>query len=117
MLVSLLGTYVLLAPKNAVIPGFEMGAFGLAGKMVVFQFAAVTAYQWVLSRLHEWPFLWVEQAKATILCIITGYTGKIVSLFILPNSQQAAMGLSCIASTIIIVYLYKKIFVSRMLKI
>lgn len=61
MLASIVVTYFLLAPSDEIVPGYGMGAMGLAGKMVVLQFIQVNVIAWWIARLNGWRFDWHYQ--------------------------------------------------------
>jgi O-antigen/teichoic acid export membrane protein len=50
---GLLLTYFLLASRHARIPGLELGAVGIAFKMVVFGLISVQAYDWLNARYFQ----------------------------------------------------------------
>ena len=49
----LLLTYLLLAPRHARIPGLELGAMGVALKMVAFGLITVQVYAWLNARFFQ----------------------------------------------------------------
>ena len=58
---SLIVVYFVLAPKDAFIPGLEMGSEGLALKMLVLQLVQVNAIAWFISKIYNWKFDWLYQ--------------------------------------------------------
>ena len=61
MSISIIVTYVLLAPKTAIVPGFDYGATGLALKMVLCQLIGVNISIFFVSRYIKIPFDWKYQ--------------------------------------------------------
>ena len=83
MSISIITTYVLLSPKTAVMPGFELGATGLALKMVVCQIIGVNISAFYVAKYISIPFDWFHQFKAFILLPL-GIFSKFFSYFIIP---------------------------------
>ena len=82
MSISIITTYVLLSPKTAVMPGFELGATGLALKMVVCQIIGVNISAFYVAKYISIPFDWFHQFKAFILLPL-GIFSKFFSYFII----------------------------------
>jgi len=57
-------SYFILASKDAYLPGLQMGALGLAVKMLVFIILHVNVVSWWISRDHGWKFDWAYQVIA-----------------------------------------------------
>jgi O-antigen/teichoic acid export membrane protein len=53
MITSILVAYFVLAPSDAVIPGFNLASEGLAWKMVVLQFIQVNILAYVIARVFN----------------------------------------------------------------
>lgn len=74
MLISIPLSYLVLAPENQEwVPGFEMGAIGIAIKMVVVGVISVNIQAWVISRYSGWKFDWLFQVVGISLMIGLGY--------------------------------------------
>lgn len=73
MLVSLIISYLFLAPSNAVIPGLGLASTGLAMKMVILQFIAVNSYSWWLSRHQSWNYSYLHQFATICLLMLAGF--------------------------------------------
>ena len=63
-------TYLVLAPSNMVIPGYNFGSQGLAFKMIIMQLIFVNISSWVLSKEFGWKFNWLYQVKIISVCLI-----------------------------------------------
>ena len=61
MLISIPITYIILAPKDAWVPGFALGSTGMAMKMVILQIISVNVSVWWISRIYGWKFDWGYQ--------------------------------------------------------
>lgn len=77
MLISIPVSYLVLAPASGEgIHGFEMGALGMACKMVSIGIVSVNIQAWVIARYGGWSFDWVFQAVGIPLMIGLGYLAK-----------------------------------------
>ena len=54
-------SYFALAPKDAWLPGFGLGALGLAVVVVINQIITVNIMIWWISRHYGWKFDWAYQ--------------------------------------------------------
>ena len=77
MLTSIVVTYFALAPRSGVIPGLQMGALGLALKMVVMQVISVNWQGWLIARINRWTFNGLFQIVVVAVLLVIGWTGKI----------------------------------------
>ena len=82
MFISILIAYLLLAPKKAIIPGFGLGASGLALKMVICQIISVNISSYFVSRYIKIPFDWYHQL-IVLLILPMGFLSKSLSQAIL----------------------------------
>lgn len=79
MLLSILVTYIMLAPSSGTwIHGLEMGALGLACKMVVLGIVSVNIQAWIIARYGGWKFDWVFQVVGIPLTLSLGYLAKML---------------------------------------
>ena len=74
--------YFLLAPKNMVIPGVEMGSLGLALKMVLHIVFHVNLLSWWIARDNKWKFDWFYQLVALGGAIALGFISFESSMFL-----------------------------------
>ena len=56
MIFSVLITIIVLAPKNFLIPGLNLGSEGVALKFVLLQLIQVNIFSWYLSKTFKWNF-------------------------------------------------------------
>ena len=61
MLVSMITTYLFLAPDEFLIPGFDLGSKGLALKMVICNILVVNFYEYFSSKYLKISFSWRYQ--------------------------------------------------------
>jgi O-antigen/teichoic acid export membrane protein len=73
IIVATLVMYSLLAPKEAFIPGLELGSFGLAIKMVGVQFLGVNFSMWWLARKLGWKYSILPQLSAIVSFLLISY--------------------------------------------
>lgn len=77
MLISLPVAYLLLAPSQGLlVPGFDLGAMGLAVKMVGLNIISVNVLLWVIARNHGWKFDYAYQVAGPGAMFLTGYLVK-----------------------------------------
>lgn len=73
MLLSMVVTYLMLAPNDAIIPGLGMASEGLAIKMLLMQFIQVNVVAFIIARTWNWPFDWVYQPVSLLSCVGLGW--------------------------------------------
>ena len=81
--------YLLMAPSDAFIHGFDLGAEGLAVKMLLIQFLNVSIVSYLAVRKMNWPFQLAYQFSSLIIFLGAGalshyLLGLIMSGFALP---------------------------------
>lgn len=116
MSISIIVTYVLLAPKTAVLPGFDYGATGLALKMVLCQLIGVNISIFFVSKYIEIPFDWVHQVKVFLILPI-GVFSKTLSQFIIhfvsvesnPIISISISGLIYILCILMLIYCFPQV--------
>jgi O-antigen/teichoic acid export membrane protein len=69
MLAGMLITYLVLAPKDAVVPGLALGSVGLALKMIVLQIVHMNVLAYLVARAFGWSFEWIYQVVSMLGCI------------------------------------------------
>ena len=79
MAISIPTAYILLAPKLAIVPGFQLGAMGLAMKMVGCQIIGVNISAFFVSRYINAPFDWRHQINVLLLFLPIGFLSKFFS--------------------------------------
>lgn len=83
MAISIPTAYILLAPTSAIVPGFQLGAMGLAIKMVGCQIIGVNLSAFFVSRYINAPFDWSHQINVLLLLLPIGFLSKFFSGYIL----------------------------------
>jgi hypothetical protein len=86
LVLSIFTAYFMLAPHNLFVPGLNMGAVGLALKMLMCQFVGVNLTAFFVSRFINASFDWSHQIYVLILLLPLGFLCKffaegILSLF------------------------------------
>lgn len=79
MAASTIVSYLVLAKPDSVLPGLDMGSFGLAGKMVVMQIIQVNALAFYFSRSMRVKFDWLFQPMISIICVMSGFLAFSIS--------------------------------------
>ena len=80
MLFSMPVSYLMLAPAtDGWLPGLEMGALGMAYKMVVIGIVSVNIQAWAIARYGGWEFDWHFQIVGIPMMISAGIIAKTIS--------------------------------------
>lgn len=94
MALSLIVAYLLMAPVDAVIPGLNLAAEGLAWKMVTLQILSVNLQAWFIARIFKWKFDWTYQVVALGLAVSIGWLVKAIVTDLLGTSSLHLMALA-----------------------
>ncbi len=79
MLLSIAVTYIMLAPASGpLLHGLELGALGLASKMVLLGIVSVNIQAWVIAHYGGWKFDWIFQVVGIPLALFLGYLAKMM---------------------------------------
>ena len=78
MLISMLTAYFVLAPADAVVPGWGMASQGMAWKMVLLAFIQVNVLAWYIARKFGWNFLWYYQIGTLLICLVNGWLSWLI---------------------------------------
>ena len=84
MLVGLAGGYLVLAPRDAAIPGLGLASVGLAVKMVAVQMVFVNVLAFLIARLWRQRFDWAYQPVALVGCLGSGWLAAEAARAMLP---------------------------------
>jgi len=76
MISSIVMAYFMLAPEDAIIPGLNMGAVGLALKMLICQFIEVNLMAFFVSRYVNLAFDWSHQLYVLLILLSLGFFCK-----------------------------------------
>jgi len=79
MLISIPIAYLMLAPRSAAVPGLNLGAVGLALKLVFLQLLSIGLLSYKLKRLHGWGTDYSHEAIVLLLLLTLGFTGRFVA--------------------------------------
>ncbi len=92
---SMVVTYLVLAPANAVVPGLGLASEGLALKMVAMQFISVNVIAFIIARIWNWPFDWAYQPISLLGCVGLGWVAHFTATGIVGHtwSLPVVMGL------------------------
>lgn len=105
MMVSIPLSYIVLAPASpGWAGGMDMGALGLACKMVVLGIVSVNFQAWLIARYGGWKYDWVYQSVGIPLMLCLGFAAK-VSITLLWNVRGVSL-VELIAPVIIANLLY-----------
>lgn len=86
MLISILVSYLILAPANAPIPGLNLASEGLALKMLLMQFFQVNIIAYFIARIFNMPLDWIYQPISILGCFGIGWLAHFLIIHITGNS-------------------------------
>ena len=75
--------YILLASKSAIVPGFQLGAVGLAIKMVGCQILGVNVSTFFVAKYINVAFNWSHQINVLLMLLPIGFLSKLFAQQIL----------------------------------
>jgi len=105
MLVSIPVSYFILAPANdGWLQGLELGALGMACKMVTLGIVSVNIQAWIIARYGGWKFDWVFQIVGIPMMIAGGFIAKAFSVWIWNFESDEMIGLVVPATITVIIY-------------
>ena len=98
MAISIPVSYLVQAPSTAQIPGFELGAIGMAVKMLALVIINVNVIGWWIARTHGWRLDWHYQPVGIAAMLACGYLAYRIGEFeILRNSLPAQSAVALVA--------------------
>ena len=109
MIVSIGVSYLVLAPKDAVVPGLGLASEGLAMKMVAMQFIQVNVIAYVIARIWSWKFDWFFQPVSLLGCIGSGWMARLIATNLIEQSVSVIV-IMVIAALIYLVLLASFIY-------
>jgi len=83
MAISIPTAYLLLAPKSNIIPGLQLGAVGMALKMVGWQLFSVNIMAFYVARYLNTSFDWRYQINVLLLLLPISFFSKICAQWII----------------------------------
>lgn len=86
MLISIMGSYLVLAPANALIPGLNLASEGLAAKMLIMQFLQVNFMAYCIARIFKSSFDWVYQPVSIFGCLGLGWLAHFIVIYFTGSS-------------------------------
>ena len=86
LIISFIFTYYVLAPTDFIIPGLNLGALGVAIKVVLLQFIHVNIFSWYINKKFEWNFDYTFQIFWMIFSLLFMFISySIVEIFSFNN--------------------------------
>ena len=79
MVISIVMTVFFLAPRTWVIPGLQLGAIGLALKMVICQLLDVTLMGIYVTRYLSTQYDWTYQIYVVLILLPSGFLSKLIA--------------------------------------
>jgi O-antigen/teichoic acid export membrane protein len=78
-------TYFLVGSSHMILLTLNLGAVGMAIKMVILQFATVTTLQYIIAKINNWKFEFLYQIVFFCLAIFLAYCIKLILNFFTQN--------------------------------
>ena len=72
-------SFLLLSPGLLNMPGLNLGATGLAIKLIIFQLISVNVLSYLICRKHGWPYAWKYQLTTIFYLLILGWFAKSIA--------------------------------------
>ncbi len=94
MLASLIGTYFVLAPGDAAVPGLGLASVGMAAKMVVMQTIQVQVIAIINARYLGIRFDWSYQLVCLGICVLAGIASAMVVSAVFEQTMNAVVRMS-----------------------
>jgi O-antigen/teichoic acid export membrane protein len=112
MAISIPTAYILLAPNSAILPGFQLGAMGLAIKMVGCQILGVNISAFFVARYINTSFDWSHQINVLFFLLPIGFLSKLFAEHILTSISFCGytilvMGIASVFYVIIVTILIR----------
>ena len=111
MVISIPLAYILIAPKTAIIPGFQMGAVGLALKMVGAQLVGVNLTAFFVAKYSNLTFDWKHQFNVLLSLLAIGFLCKYIAFHVLSVFSLVSLTLLVIIVSGIFYLVFVMIFV------
>jgi len=108
---SLTVVYFILAPKNMLIPGLEIGSAGLVLRVLILQLIQVNVIAWFIS--CKWKFDWLYQFIILGFLIALGMSIKVLVINVLDINVIASI---LIASFFYIIIVMLAIYIMPWIK-
>jgi len=91
--VSLVVSYLVLAPRAGLVPGLALGPTGLAVKIVCLNILSVNTLGYLIARRHQIRFEWGYQVMILIATVVIGYLAKALATAAWPIHEPTLYGL------------------------
>jgi len=76
MVVSLPVSYLMQAPRDALVPGLGLGSMGMALKMVVLGMIGANVMAWLIARMRGWSYDWTYQLVGITALVAMGFLAQ-----------------------------------------
>ena len=102
MVSGLFFAYFVIAPKSNSVPGLNLGALGLALKLVIIQLLQINIMGWFLCRSLNWKFDWFYQIAYLPILVLLAFFTKYVFFQLIGFSLIISMILSGLVFSILV---------------
>jgi len=76
MVVSLPISYLLQAPRDALVPGLGLGSVGMALKMSLLGLVGANVMAWLIARMRGWTYDWMYQLVGITALVAIGFIAQ-----------------------------------------
>jgi O-antigen/teichoic acid export membrane protein len=83
MIANITVVYFILAPSNAIVPGFGLASQGMAIKMVIMQLIGINIIGWFTAKIFTWKFDWTYQLVGLGTAVLVGWAVKLLIGFVM----------------------------------
>ena len=91
MVAGIIVTYLMLAPPDAIVPGFGLSSRGLVFKVILLTVISVNIQNWIIARIFGWHFKWLYQVAGLTIAVLAGWLVKYVTTGLLPPAALTTM--------------------------
>lgn len=99
-------SFFLLAPEKYFISGLEMGATGLALKMLITQIVIINISNYLISKKFNWEFKWGFQIYILLISLSFAFIIKMLTLSIFENLYAQIIVALCIYFACILIFAF-----------
>ena len=102
-------SYFLQAPQDAMIPGLNLGALGMAIKRVLLNLILVNIVAWWINRSYGWKFDWIYQLINLAGTLLLGWIAQMVAVALISPVSTGlffSIGTAFLIYSVMVGYMY-----------
>ena len=93
MIISMIASYILVAPPSALVPGMGLGAIGLAIKMCAMQVLQVNIIAYYIAKEWKFEFEWKYQITTICCLLFLGFSTKLCVSFVISQHLPSVLSM------------------------